>query len=315
MFEPPRTVFDADHRRQLARLASRHFLNTASLIAEGVNTDLVTALTFLTISRANGRDLTGDGSGAREFAALESLPPDHLRQGVSVYAVARELDIPYETVRRHVRKLRDRGDVESGPEGLTIPARVYASPRQIHSVEENWKLVRAFVAEAYRMGLVGAGPHTPAAGDIRRQTVRLSTAHFLDSLSIIGRALEQDALSTIVFLAIGRGNLGNLANDPEARAAYESVEAIPPDALRQPVTTYSVSRDLNLPYETTRRYGLKLIEQGWVERAANGGLLVPASVVARPGLVQGVIELAEAAQTHLAELIELGVPIDPSVAA
>lgn len=311
MFEPPRIAFDADQRRQLARLASHHFLNTTGLIAQVVNADLVTALTFLTISRANVRELTDDRELAQEFSALEAVPPDDLRHGVSVYAVARDLGVPYETVRRHVRKLRDAGVVDSGPEGLTIPQRVYASPNQIQAVEENWTLARTFVADAVRMGLAAPGPHAPPQADVRRQVVRLSIVYFLDSLGVIGRALDLDALSGMIFLAIGRGNLSYFAHDPEARAPYAGIGSIPPDELRRPVSTYAVSRSLNLPYETTRRYGLKLIEQGWVERNANGGLLVPASVVARPSLIQGVIALSELTQTYLAEMIALGVPTEP----
>jgi DNA-binding transcriptional ArsR family regulator len=311
MLEPPRIVFNADHRRQLARLASHHFLNTGSLIARVVDSDLVTALTFLTISRANVRELTDAGLGAQDFAALEAVPPDELRRGVSVYAVARDLGIPYETVRRHVRKLRDKGVVDAGAEGLTIPRQVYAAPNQIEAVAQNWELVRAFVADAIRFGLVAPGPGAPPVADVRRQAVRLSIAYFLDSLGVIGRALEQDALSAMVFLAIGRGNVGHFVHDPATQAAYGSVAAIPPDDVRRPVSAYAVSRGLNLPYETTRRYGLKLVEQGWIERTSNGGLLVPASVVARPGMIQGVVDLAETTQAFLAEMLALGVPVEP----
>jgi len=311
MIVPPSIAFDADLRRQLARLASHHFLNTGSLIARVVDADLVTALTFLTISRSNVRALTDDGQGAQTFAALEAVPPDELRRGVSVYAVARDLAIPYETVRRHVKKLRDKDVVETGPDGLTIPRRVYASPNQIEAVAQNWELVRAFVADAVRFGLIAPGPVAPLDADTRRQAVRLSIAYFLDSLSVIGRALEQDALSAMVFLAIGRGNVGHFVHDPVTQVAYGSVAAIPPDHLRRPVSAYAVSRGLNLPYETTRRYGLKLIEQGWIERSANGGLLVPASVVARPSMIRGVVDLAETTQAFLAEMLALGVPTDP----
>lgn len=311
MVVPPSIAFDADLRRQLARLASHHFLNTGSLIARVVDADLVTALTFLTISRSNVRELTDDGQGTRSFAALEAVPPDEMRNGVSVYAVARDLGIPYETVRRHVKKLRDKDVVDAGPDGLTIPRRVYASPNQIEAVAQNWELVRAFVADAVRFGLIAPGPVTPPDADVRRQAVRLSIAYFLDSLSVIGRALEQDALSAMVFLAIGRGNVGHFVHDPVTQVAYGSVAAIPPDHMRRPVSAYAVSRGLNLPYETTRRYGLKLTEQGWIERTANGGLLVPASVVARPSMIRGVVDLAETTQTFLAEMLALGVPTEP----
>ncbi|WP_304177043.1 helix-turn-helix domain-containing protein [Phenylobacterium aquaticum] len=312
MFEPPNASFNVDQRRQLARLASHHFLNTASLIAETVNSDLITALTFLTISRANVRELVEDGVGVRDFAALEAVPPDDLRRAVSVYAVARELGIPYETVRRHARKLRNSGVVEMGPEGLTIPRSVYGAPGQIQAVAENWGLVRAFVSDANRLGVVAAGPHVTPSRDVRRQAVRLSIGFFLDNLAVLGRGLEQDALSALVFLAIGRGNLGHLAHDAEARSAYVGLAAIPPDEVRRPVSVYAVAKGLNLPYETTRRYGIRLVEQGWAERSASGALIIPASVVARPSLIQGVIELAEATQAYLAQMIELGVPVDPA---
>lgn len=310
-FEHPRKELTADHRRQVARLAAYHFLNTASLIARAITDDLVTALTFLAITRSNVRELATDPTSALAFAGLDTVPPDDLRRAVSVYAVARELGMPYETIRRHVRKLRNAGIVESGPDGLTAPSRVFASEGMIKAVEDNWLVARALISEAAAAGLIPPGAHPPPAPDVRRQVVRLSIAYFLKSLTVIGRALEQDALSTLVLLAIGRGNLREFVRRREAGAVFRSLAAIPPDELRRPVSVYAVSKALVLPYETTRRYALRLIEEGWVERKPGGGLVVPTSVVARPGVIQGVVEFADATEAYLHRLLELGVPTEP----
>jgi len=52
-----------------------------------------------------------------------SIPPDEARRPVSVYAISKQLMIPYETARRHVMSLADRGFcVRVGREGVIVPS-------------------------------------------------------------------------------------------------------------------------------------------------------------------------------------------------
>jgi DNA-binding IclR family transcriptional regulator len=73
------------------------------------------------------------------------------------------------------------------------------------------------------------------------------------------------------------------------------------------VSVYALSKSLMLPYETTRRHAQRLLDRGLVRRAASGGLYIPADVVTRPEIVEGMSDAADLALTYLSQLARYGV--------
>ena len=62
------------------------------------------------------------------------------RASVTVYAVAKDLGLSYETVRRHVKRLVEAGLCHRDVQGLTIPVQVFARSdfqRAMHKNHEN----------------------------------------------------------------------------------------------------------------------------------------------------------------------------------
>lgn len=288
-------------RRLSVRQGAAYFLDLVRLLDRAVDRDLVTALTFLSIGRANMRAFSADRSRSASYAALDAIPPDSERDPVTVYAVARELGIPYETVRRHARKLREAGLCDSLTGGLIIPTRAFARPGMLLAVAEHWRLT---VALAY----TAAGQPAPAqaptlSADVSRQVMRLGIDYFLDALSLMTRTLEVDALAALVVRAVSFANVAHLAFDPDP---YPSPPVGPTDSARAPVSIYAVAKALSLPYETTRRHVGRLIEQDLLEKFG-GGVIVPQRVSARPRVLEGVLELSALTETYLARLAKLGV--------
>lgn len=296
-----------DLRRQLFRLSGQHFLGAARLIAGAVDRDLVTALIFLCIGRANLRDLTSDPRRAMPYAAVSTIPPDSERVPVSVYAVAKEMGIPYETVRRHAGKLRAADLLEAVTGGLIIPNRAFLTPSLLAAVVEYWKETVDFVNAAAEGGIVALVPAQTPAGDVARQVMRLGVNQFLEMLDAMARAVGGEPITAVVLSAIGFANVRNVTLDPDLAAVYAGLSTPPPsDAERRPVSVNAISKSLMLPYETTRRHVQTLLDQGLLRKVA-GGLIVPAEAVDRPRIAQGMADCAEVTLTYLAQLARYGV--------
>lgn len=302
MIHPPQDSASTalDSRRLTARQSAEYFLNIVRLLDHAVDRDLVTTLTFLSIARANLRGFTQDPDRALRYATMDAIPPDSERVPVTVYAIAKELGIPYETVRRHAAKLRKEGLCESVPGGVIIPTRAYFGAGMLGAVQAHWALTQDLVNSAGGLPTLIADP---PAGDVSRQVVRLGIDYFLDVLALIGRTLEVDALGALVIRAVSFVNIEQHAFDPNA---YPEVPIGPADSEREPVSVYAVAKVLSLPYETTRRHVRRLMERGLLEKSG-AGVIVPEKVSARPQVLAGIGELTARTEAYLARLAELGV--------
>ena len=112
----------------------------------------------------------------------------------------------------------------------------------------------------------------PPSEDRQRAAVRATTEFFLRQAQLLSELAGGDLLLGLLFLAITDANTRHLAERPDGR--YQSIDDIPADDLRRPISVMALAQSLGLPYETTRRYVGRLIEGGLCERVARG-LIVP----------------------------------------
>lgn len=308
MSEDPHGV---DRRRLLSRLGGEFQLDAARRVARSTSRDVFTVLVFLEISRANVAALTASRETIAEpYAGVPGVPPDHLRTPVSIYMVARNLHMPYETARRHVRKLSQAGFCETVAGGVIIPAQAILDPRLLTAAAETWTATVAFVQEAGRLGVHAPGHNQSPSPDQFRQVNRLVTAYCLEAVCQMARAMDLDPASALLLRAVNLANVRHVTHDPEAAQAHAGLADVLSDDERRPISVYGLAKDLLLPYETVRRTLLQLEAEGLVHRQ-DGGLIVPAEVVARPAVVAGIMGLVASTEALLADLAAVGLTYQP----
>lgn len=109
-----------------------------------------------------------------------------------------------------------------------------------------------------------------------RAASRAAAEYLLRSMAMLADLSGDDPLTGLISLAIVQGNVAHLQR--EGGAVYATVSDIPPDDLRRPVSIAAVAAALHLPYETTRRRIMRLIELGHCDRKGRG-VIVPARML------------------------------------
>lgn len=121
--------------------------------------DVLGSLIFAGVLQANTRSLLASPNEAWAYARQTTPPPDELRTPVSIRHLARDLDMPYETVRRHTAALTARGYLKMIPgKGVLAPAAILGDDGL---GRENPPLMQRFtrmVAELTRLGFDFADP-------------------------------------------------------------------------------------------------------------------------------------------------------------
>lgn len=132
----------------------RHLTSIAPLFG-----DILRGLIFAGILHANINRLLDSPNEAWAYARQSTPAPDELRTPVSIRNLARDLGMPYETVRRHAAALVARGYVRMIPgKGVVAPASAVADDGLSR---ENPRLMQRFtklVGELTRLGFDFADP-------------------------------------------------------------------------------------------------------------------------------------------------------------
>ena len=80
-----------DMRRQTYRLGSNYLLHAARLVAEAIDRDVIKALIFLAISRANVSAFAKTAEAMTTFSGLDEVPPDEVRRHLRT--IAKDSDV------------------------------------------------------------------------------------------------------------------------------------------------------------------------------------------------------------------------------
>jgi len=148
----PRLEPDLHIERFVLRLGMDYFLRLATAFARVFDGDVTTALVFLSVAQASVKHL--NAPTAISPLTVNGLFPDHLRRSISVLAVAESLGSPYETVRRHVNRLVDRGYcLRTSGRGVMVPASAFQRPEFREVVELNLASLRQLTGGLERSGL------------------------------------------------------------------------------------------------------------------------------------------------------------------
>ncbi len=154
------TAVDQGRGGRGARLAQRAtiqlVMETFDLLSRVIDSDTVGGFIFLGIASANTRHLRPGSPEAQAYADTGTVVPDSMRRGISVHALSHQVNLPYETTRRHVQKLIQEGLCLRRTDGIIVPATALSNPRMLSAVDRNLANVYRFIDELERGGVLEA---------------------------------------------------------------------------------------------------------------------------------------------------------------
>ncbi|GEP60413.1 hypothetical protein RSO01_75790 [Reyranella soli] len=232
------------------------------------------------------------------------------RKPMVVRELSRELNLPYETVRRHVRDLEQSGACVAKDGGVTVPHATHGSARATRMLRKTYLNAVRLLVDLTRIGAVAfpsASRRGPSSGHLTKEQMVIAIAAMgllLAGVRLMRDFWRGDLVKGLVFTAIWTANVKHVTNTSRA-----TTSSLLPDDLRQPVSVLAISRSLRLPYETVRRHADMLVRDGLCVRAGRRGVFVPTHVA--EGTLAGSVAAHRLVMAFLAELRRGGVKIEP----
>lgn len=238
----------------------------------------------------------GDFIQAVVFLALVQASADPGR-GISIRALARSLNLPFETVRRKVRELEGQGLCLTAADGRPVAAPVADAQARAEAV----RVCEGFSLLLGNLARLGVNPATfyggalppPAAdqGQAQLAAHRLIHNYFLRTLEA-GVEPHETMFNALIFVAAMSANAERITYDPDLALRYAGADTPPPDGLRRPAKPREIAERLNLPYEVVRRRLVDLTERGWAVRSGTG-YLCTVERMQQPALLAGAFMIVQ----------------------
>lgn len=273
--------------------------------------DFADALILATLVQSNSAPVAADPALQRRYATFEAAAPDHLRRPISINAIASSLSLPFETVRRRIKRMVADGAAEVVPEGIRLVGKNLHSPHHRAALDDTYALVRALYERLKANGCLelmklpppsgpGWSPEAPPVRIVWRAAsdyLLRMMEHLLPNFPSLSRAF--------IVLAVFRVNTVAV---PDAVRGSEglSPEDFVPDSYRRPARASEVAALLGLPHETVRRHLAALAEEERCVRVRDG-FIVPAAALANPNVAAAWGANFRHLSRMFAELSELGV--------
>jgi len=267
------------------RLANAFLLEV--LAATRGEKDFTDALILAALVQSNSAQITGDHSLQQRYGDFASPPPASIRRPISMSGLAASLGLPFETVRRRIKRLAAAGVCEITPEGARYAETVLRSPELESAMGAIYAAARSFYFRLRRAGCLDffasqPGPVWSGKAPPLRIVYRASNDYFLRMMEhLLPRVANLS--QAFILLTVMRINTAGFPDTMHGGEGAEA-EAFPPDAYRKPARAGEVAAALGLPNETVRRNLLALVEEGRCERTA-AGYIVPAAVLARANVL------------------------------
>jgi DNA-binding transcriptional regulator YhcF (GntR family) len=268
----------------MVRISSEFFLRSVDLLTRVQNDRLISGLVFMAVW------------------------DDHMHEpggAVGVRELARRLNLPYETVRRHAMELVRAGQFSATREGIAVVPAVLRSRANVDVMRKLYLNTERMLVELTRAGL--AKYKVPSRSAARRRNLTpdqmviatASTRRLLAGIRMLGDLWHGDLLRGLIFTAIWTANVKHVTNSAPAIS-----QTVLPDDQRLPVSVLAISSSLRLPYETVRRHAQALEKAGLCHRVRGQGLVVPAE--AHRKLASGTVQAHAILTALLADLRHAG---------
>ncbi len=242
--------------------------------------DAVDTLIWVSIVQANVGAVMARAE--LEAAYADAAPPDELRRPVSVAALAGATGLPFETVRRRVARMRDRGMCEVGPDGVLVRRQSLETPHHAAVIVDNYRVLQNGFRRLEAIGFFADQDWSPTnwrPGDPPplRGAVRHSADYCLRIVDEL-RLRTGDVLNGLILVQLVRETTAGLG-DSRARFARSDGPPLAPDALKAPVGATAVAERLRVDRETVRRRLVTLAADGLVERRGQGYIVPEAALI------------------------------------
>lgn len=256
------------------RVSVEYFMRSIDLLGQLQNDNLIRGMIFIAMWNANVGSVS-----ARENVSKTSAVPDDERLPVGVRELSRNLNLPYETVRRHVHHLQHARQCIKVDGGFIVPLSALRR-RQTATILRNFYVnAIRLLKDLERIGFVDSHGNVRILdravdgelSDINFTIVRLLIAVLLRALHTTSGFWEDDIITGLVFNAIWTANIKHITNTD-----LVSVRTVISDSERKPVSVLAVANSLRVPYETIRRHANDLVHRGACIRVCSEGLIVPA---------------------------------------
>lgn len=240
------------------RVATEFFLRSFEVIGQ-LHRDVVSGLVIMTLWHK---------------ALAETTPPGPM----GIREMSRRLGLPFETVRRHVRRLVRSGVCLAENDGVTLAPTIQRSARAGAMLRTIYLHAVRLLGDLNRIGVANFRPRRSSPADSRRldkeQTIIVVAAigMLLAAMKALYHFFDGDLMSGLVFTAIRAANVKHITNSPPV-----ATRDILPDSDRLPVSMLAISDSMRVPYETVRRHARKLVKQGKCIHVGRRGLIAPAS--------------------------------------
>lgn len=221
--------------------------------------DAIDNLIHLGVSQANVRQIVAHPESQLLYAYAETNPPDGARLPISIAALSRVLNLPFETVRRRTVRLCEAGLLTATADGLVVPGTMLDTPGHFDALKSVHRaMTRTFErlqqAGFFMPGDLSAPDQTPAEPPLRA-VGRLAGEFYLRMLAPL-HAWTGDPIDAVLLLCLLRRRQG------EARA-----EAGASIRLGSPA---QIARELGYSSETVRRRLQRMADTGLCRRDAEG---------------------------------------------
>jgi hypothetical protein len=300
---------DVDPTRIILRNMAVFALRGATLMRRAVGDQVAPAFLFAAVRRANIDHIPYAARDALSLLPEAGGDGDELRRGISVNALSRAFDMPYETVRTCVNRFIARDMMERRADGVVVPGRVLArSPFRETDEEIAAALIDAVNALA-RLGIdLGsiAGPTRQVAGGAPRGLIaRIASDAALGASELVAPVFG-GFTNGLVYCGVLVTSSRRLLASPEEAWRYAAPDTPPPDEVREPVSLRALSATLELPFETTRRHANDLISRRLLTAVPGQGVTPHAEAVGPNALGRRIPALMGQAASMLRALVQIG---------
>lgn len=239
----------------IVRISSEFFLRSIDLLTQIQGDKLISGLVFM---------------------AAWHNHMQHPREGaIAVRELARRLNLPYETVRRHASELVRAGQCTATPHGIAVVPAVMRSGRTAAVLRRIYLNAERMLLDLTRAGLTKYEALPAPGGRHARLSPKqllvatAATGRLLEGVRLLGDLWNGEVLRALVFTAVWTANVKHVTNTTPAAS-----ETVLSDDQRIPVSVLAISDSLRLPYETVRRQVLALEREGICKRTGRQGWVV-----------------------------------------